>query len=111
MASLYKRQPGEPHTDNIYRLTFQEIPNKVFEEEDHSRFSIFPNPANDLLTLETGSFNQYSIEIATLSGQLIYRTIMEGTTHQLDLSSFQMGIYIMTIRSEDFVRAEKIVKL
>jgi len=109
--SNYEGQSGGPYTDYIYRLTFKEIPPNVIEKEDHSRLLIFPNPTADILTIETGSFDQYSIEIATLSGQLIYSTSMEGTTHQIDLSPFQKGIYLITIRSEDFVTTEKISKL
>jgi hypothetical protein len=36
---------------------------------------------------------------------------MEGTTQQLDLSSFQSGVYFITIRSKDFVTTRKIIKL
>ena len=36
---------------------------------------------------------------------------MEGPTHQLDLSSFQKGVYFITIRSNDFVRTRKIIKI
>jgi hypothetical protein len=70
----------------------------------------YPNPVNDLLTIEAENPGQHSIEIISLSGQLIYNKKMEGPTHQIDLSSFEKGLYIITIRSKDFVRTEKIIK-
>jgi hypothetical protein len=36
---------------------------------------------------------------------------MEGPSHHLDLSSFQKGVYLITIRSKDFVTKRKIIKL
>ena len=72
---------------------------------------IYPNPTNDLLTIEPGSIDIHSIEITSLNGQLIYSTSLGGTIHQIDLSSFQNGIYFITIRSKDFVTTQKIIKL
>ena len=74
------------------------------------RLSIFPNPTNDLITIETNYTNPSSVEIISLSGQLIYRTEMKGTSKQIDLSPFSKGIYIVTLRSKEFVRTEKVVK-
>jgi len=76
-----------------------------------NRISIFPNPANDRLSIGTDNPDHYSINIIPLNGQLIYSSTMEGTTHQIDLSSFQKGIYFITIRSKDFVITRKIIKL
>ena len=73
--------------------------------------SIYPNPATNLLTIETKSLEQYNIEITSLNGQLLYTDKIEGPTHQINLSSFQKGLYLITIRSRDYVRMEKIIKL
>ena len=75
------------------------------------RVKIYPNPANSILNLETEKTDLYSIQITSLKGQLIYSTEMEGTNHQLDLSSFQNGIYFISIRNKDFVTTRKIIKL
>jgi len=72
---------------------------------------IYPNPTNTLLTVETVSPNQYNIEITSLNGKQILTEEMEGTSHQLDLSSLQKGVYLITIRSKDFVTTRKIIKL
>ena len=64
-----------------------------------------------VLTLEAEQYGHHAINITSTNGQLIYNGEMEGTTHQLDLSSFHKGVYLITIRSEDFVTTKKIVKL
>ncbi len=95
-------------------------PNLVFStacagtgiERHHlSEISIYPNPANDLITIELGAGGWFSIEIVSLSGQLLYSDKMEGLSHELDLSSFQHGVYFITVRSKKFMRTEKIIKL
>jgi hypothetical protein len=81
------------------------------EEHSYCRLSLFPNPINNLFTIETSSIDHYSIEITSLNGQLLLNKQVEGTTHQLDLSSFDSGVYFITIRSNDFVTKRKIIKL
>jgi hypothetical protein len=72
---------------------------------------IYPNPTNDILTIETSVPALHTIEITSLNGQLLYSDKIEGSSHQIDLSSFQKGLYFITIRSRDYVRTEKIIKL
>jgi hypothetical protein len=75
------------------------------------KFNIYPNPTSDLLTIETKSRGHNSIEITLMNGQLLYSDEIEGpTVHQIDLTSFQKGIYFVIIRSRDYVRTEKIIK-
>jgi len=72
---------------------------------------IFPNPTYNLLTIETENPKLCSIEITSLNGRLLLNDDVVGPIHQLDLSSFQKGVYFITIRSKDFVSTKKIIKL
>ena len=76
-----------------------------------THLSLFPNPTSDLLTIQTNDPGIHQLEITSLNGQSVYNGEMEGSSHQLDLSSFQKGVYIVTISSKDFVTTEKIIKL
>ena len=71
----------------------------------------YPNPVSDILTIESNTSDHPSIKITSINGQSVYNGIMEGPTHQIDLSSFQKGLYFITVRSRDYVRTEKIIKL
>jgi hypothetical protein len=81
------------------------------EYDKADNIKMYPNPANKLLTVEITVTSLYAIDITSLSGQLLYSNKMEGTMHQIDLSSFQKGIYFISIRSKDFVTTKKIIKL
>jgi len=72
---------------------------------------IYPNPTSDLLTIEIDNPDWKLVDLTSLNGQIIYSTKLEGTSYQLDLSSFRKGAYFITIRSRDFVTTRKIIKL
>ena len=71
---------------------------------------VYPNPTQGILTIDTDIIGQYTIAISTLKGQLLYNDRLEGPTHQIDLSSFEKGLYFITVRSRDYVRRVKIIK-
>jgi hypothetical protein len=116
---------GMPSLDTVYVFPMANVnvsdtgsPNYVFlncttgfTEYNNDGFHLYPNPTNDLLTIETSQPGIRFIEITSLNGQLILSREMEGTTHQLDLSSFQKGVYFITVGSKDFVTTRKIIKL
>jgi hypothetical protein len=74
-------------------------------------FRYAQNPVMDMFTVKTNDPGQNTIEITSLNGQVLYSTRMEGLTLQIDLYSFQKGIYILTVRYRDQVWTEKIIKL
>jgi S-formylglutathione hydrolase FrmB len=124
---------GIPTDSGMYAVDY-----KLFAEEDYGLFSeacrvnlvdpedpvgngisrttatgikIFPNPVNGLLTIQTKGVGVYFIEISSLNGKQIYSETMEGISNQIDLSSFQKGVYFITIKSKDFVTTRKVIKL
>ncbi len=80
-------------------------------EYQYGKFNIYPNPINHIFTIEISQPGQNFIEITSLNGQLLLSDRMEEPTHQIDLSSFEKGLYFITVRSKDYVRTEKIIKL
>ncbi len=93
-----------------YSVLFSPI-DGIEEGKEPGALKVYPNPANTLLTIETDYPSRYSFNITTMNGQLILNGEMEGTSHQIDLSSLQSGVYFITIRSMDFVTTRKIIKM
>jgi len=75
------------------------------------RFRIYPNPMEDHLIIETKDVSDLVLELTSPNGQIVYTSVVEGDSHQIDLASFQKGVYFITISSKDFVTTEKIIKL
>jgi S-formylglutathione hydrolase FrmB len=80
-------------------------------EESVPQIEIFPNPTSGFLSIELNTSGQSLIKITDINGKLIRSESIERTRAQLDLSSFQKGVYFITIRSKDFLTTRKIVKL
>jgi hypothetical protein len=97
-------------TGNISESEAFTIEGVGIENEIREQFRLFPNPVQNQLIIETSGNNSWSVEITSLNGQLLYTDRMEGPTHQIDLSSFEKGLYFITIRSRDYVITEKIIK-
>ena len=72
---------------------------------------VYPIPAYDNIIIQTTISGEFTINITSVNGQLLYSDKMVGPSHQIDLSSFDKGLYFITISSRDYVRTEKIIKL
>ena len=75
------------------------------------KFNIYPNPVFDILTIRSNISGDYILEITSLNGSVIDRQHITDKTHRLDISSFQKGVYFISIRSKDFTTTRKIIKL
>jgi len=82
------------------------VPNTILPTVD-----IFANPVTDFLTIKTNNPERLFISFFSLNGQLILNQVLEGSFHSIDLSSFQKGVYFITIRSKNFINTEKIIKV
>jgi hypothetical protein len=71
---------------------------------------IYPNPTNDMVTIQTNDPGQYSIEITSLNGQLIHSFISNRASQQVNLSPYPKGVYFITVRSNKTNITEKIIK-
>lgn len=74
----------------------------------NSGINVYPNPADDMVTIEyPAGFKKYSLQLFDALGQLVIneQLINDGTgneilSHQLDISSFTKGVYIVNIQTE-----------
>ncbi len=76
-----------------------------------NNLKIYPNPVKDKVNIKIPDLGTKYLTISTLTGKLICSEEMDEIETQIDLSPYQSGIYIITIRSKDFVTTKKIIKL
>jgi bacillopeptidase F (M6 metalloprotease family) len=94
---------------------FDDLQVKTIEENlsvssvEIDKMSVYPNPANDILNINT-TLQDYSINLYSIQGQLIYEDVKLSGVHKLNLASFSKGVYLMTISSKDAQRTFKIIK-
>jgi hypothetical protein len=76
---------------------------------------IYPNPTDNILTIEISNTGkqEFEIEILTIAGQVIYRkeynNINASFTGQIDLSDYIKGVYLVKVRQADRVYVGKVV--
>ncbi len=67
------------------------------QTEENSKFQLFPNPSNGILTIRTGKVGQsIYARIWDSSGQMIYEASLRGTL-KIDVSAWAKGLYLAEI--------------
>jgi hypothetical protein len=71
---------------------------------------VYPNPFTNEITIESSLPGGMEITILTTIGHLLYRYSANGNLFSLSLNGLNRGIYILVLRSDQFVYTQKITK-
>ena len=69
--------------------------------------SIFPNPATELVSIET--LNATSINIFNTAGQVMYSNTNPSVIETVNVSKFETGIYIIEVKNNEITTTEKLI--
>ena len=73
-----------------------------------SKFSVFPNPATDIISITNNdAIAINSITITDLNGRIVKNT---NSAEQINISDLSAGVYMMNIASEQGTAVKKIIK-
>jgi PKD repeat protein len=83
----------------------------VDEYQKNQAFTIFPNPSNGILHIQSPQGDRINeITVRTITGQVVYRSSgMDKTEQSLNLSTLENGLYTVEIKSQDQIILEKVV--
>lgn len=71
------------------------------EEQSNWSVSLYPNPANDYVTLTLhGQVNANSLEIYDVQGRLLHSDKLTAQSTVLDVQQYQRGMYIIRVSTE-----------
>ena len=71
---------------------------------------IYPNPVDDMLTLQTnGGYN--ILNITNTIGQLIMSQTINGAQTQINVSALPSGMYFITLKGDSGVTVQKFEKM
>jgi hypothetical protein len=69
---------------------------------------LFPNPTQSILKIKSSQTANF--ELMDLNGRSILKNeVLAGQIHELDLSTFSKGIYMMKVFNDHFVKTTKVV--
>ncbi len=84
---------------------------------ESSGVSVFPNPASERLTIRFDNSEEnldpsYSLEILSLSGQVVIRKdhLLKGQNQSLDISDLAPGSYIVQLKDKESAKALNFIK-
>ncbi len=79
-------------------------------EKQNTLFSIYPNPSeNGLFTLESNTNSKSIIKVYSTTGKLIKSIGFSNGRTQIDLSSFNKGIYYIEMEVDGLRKIEKVI--
>jgi hypothetical protein len=76
--------------------------------ETEFSFSIYPNPVDNKLTIETESYIE-EVTIYSLAGVMMYKEI-DFNNHTIDVSELSCGVYVMKVRTENGEAVQRFIK-
>jgi len=78
------------------------------EENELCSISIYPNPATNLVNIESEDIIN-SIQIINYTGQLIYTQHTSGNTVQVNTNDFPSGVYFVNINTSEGITTQKLL--
>lgn len=80
------------------------INNQEFE------FSVFPNPANDILHVKIKESDEnIQLILRNMNGQILSQTVISASQQEIDVSNYKPGMYFLELYNKDGLR--KILKI
>jgi hypothetical protein len=80
------------------------------EADEAPSLTLFPNPSGGAFTLRFGAAVSGTVEIFDMTGQLVERTpLSETAQHEVDLSTFAKGIYLVRVTTASWTEMQRIV--
>jgi hypothetical protein len=78
------------------------------DEFINESITIYPNPATDILKIESSSVAIDKIRIYDLRGRLVEK--YDGVKNQMDVSHLQQGVFIIEIETAEGILRRKLIK-
>jgi len=84
---------------------------KEENKEENSKWFVYPNPANNEITLLTNYDDSYAIHILDLTGQEVLSFQSNNKNQKINIESLAKGIYIVTITTANgWMNSQKFIK-
>ncbi|MCD4791715.1 MAG: T9SS type A sorting domain-containing protein [Bacteroidales bacterium] len=98
--------------ENTNTCTFKVTVNEYTDIENlrQNGISIYPNPTNGIINIETGNNNIQNIKISDITGKTLIKKSDIQQNEAIDLSEIESGIYIISIQTDKEIFTTKIIK-
>jgi hypothetical protein len=80
------------------------------EEQLESHFNIYPNPFNEVLTIQNNDNSPVTYQLSDVYGEIISLATTQTSNFKLQTSNFSKGIYFLTITKNNKRFTKKLIK-
>ncbi|MDI9342626.1 MAG: T9SS type A sorting domain-containing protein, partial [Sediminibacterium sp.] len=87
--------------NNLNALSFFNFPVLQLEKSIDNGLVIYPNPANNIISVQFGGSNISDIIISDLSGRLVYVEKLNESVCKINTKTFTNGYYLIMVRTEN----------
>ncbi len=81
----------------------------LFDEDNNSDISIYPNPARDNLTVILRDNKNYKLSISNLQGQILMENEISSAQSRIDISKLPKGVYVISIENAENSATRKLI--
>lgn len=115
----FHAEPGNSFTASIEscqpvpkaaKLSAQIANPKRVDNANNIDFEIYPNPVNDLLTINSPSSAGFEVELRSTDGRLLSRRVANGQSMELNTNNLSAGTYVLLIQSAEGRFTQLVVK-
>ncbi len=80
------------------------------DENPSNNINIYPNPASDIITINTGTLQDVEIELFDIAGRKLLQQKVSDATSTIDVSGLANGVYICQVSSKGrIIKREKVI--
>jgi hypothetical protein len=72
----------------------------------HENFFVYPNPVANILFIK-GNGENFSFELSSLHGKILKKGFLNNGYSQIDMSTFEKGVYLLVINNGGAIKIEK----
>ncbi len=95
----------------IVFLYYNNNSTSIFTEKNTNlKLLIHPNPTKDFIYIKTEKTNNKMLKIIDISGRIVYSKKLNDNIEQIDISDYSKGVYFISVKSDEFIKTEKIIK-
>lgn len=81
------------------------------KELENIGFSIFPNPASEIINLNINNANNtdQTLNIYNVTGALVKSEMLNQSNRQINIEDLSNGVYIVEIKSKEFIENQRLI--
>ena len=93
--------PSALETYYLDNISFGQLITGISEYKSNPTFSVYPNPANDVVTIDATLLNKVNqVIVKNAVGQIVLQKNVSAIDNKLNVSNFENGVYFMILSSE-----------